>query len=112
MCVCMYVHVCMYVCMYVLYVCMYTCTCIYNYSVYLIVSMYVYNYIYLYFHFIDRKHVIDVLPHLWMLDGQLITGKQCLYDISNNPLHASYQLVREKEFFISLKNQLLLCNLL
>ena len=22
----------------------------------------------------DRSHVIDIIPHLWMLDGQLVTG--------------------------------------
>lgn len=36
----------------------------------------------------DRKHVIDLLPNLWALDGQLITGKRhtlciCLTSQSN-----------------------------
>ena len=24
----------------------------------------------------DREHVVDLLPHLWVLDGVLITGKK------------------------------------
>ena len=24
----------------------------------------------------DRAHVVDILPHLWVLDGRLITGKR------------------------------------
>jgi hypothetical protein len=28
---------------------------------------------------IDREHVVDILPHLWVLDAKMITGKKLEY---------------------------------
>lgn len=34
---------------------------------------------------IDRQHVVDILPNVWMLDGRLITGWKT-YCISNESI--------------------------
>ena len=30
----------------------------------------------MYIMYVDREHVVDILPHLWVLDARMITGKK------------------------------------
>ncbi len=50
---------------------MYNNVCIHVYVHVFIVLLYMYMCMY----DIDREHVVDVLPHLWVLDAKMITGK-------------------------------------